>query len=188
MYNLDHWRRSLVTKIKLTQKKEALGSKSITFTIKDRYKEINSKMIDEIKEIGNSNPKKNIRFCFHDNEESNMHIMLILERKVGKLYPPHKHKQRTEIHLVHEGTLGVYMITDNGYPESIKYNTEKDNKVTIVPENQLHLTLPISEYVIYTEIKDGKHTPFKEDCVEINFKELGINNMEQYQLYLYNKE
>ena len=77
-------------------------SKSITYKVKSPTHKIDEKLIDLLVDLSKENKNKNIRFCFHEGNNSPLQQMLILERK-EMYYPPHAHKKRVETHIVLKG-------------------------------------------------------------------------------------
>lgn len=109
--------------------------------------------------------RKNLRFCFHRPNTSNLHQMLILERK-QEYYPPHIHKNRDEMHLVLHGSLEIYLLNPDGSHHSSSISNESFNTMTTVFSNSPHLTRPHTSFVVYLECKNGIHSNFQEECFE----------------------
>ena len=75
--------------------------------------------------------------------------------------PPHIHKNRDESHVVLKGELELFILDKNGAVLNRIVNSSEDKNISTVPSNYGHLTRPISDFVIYLEIKNGPHTEFK---------------------------
>ena len=158
-------------------------SKSVAYKLKIPIFEINQSLINLLIETSKLNQNKNVRFCFHKDSKSLMQKMLIFERK-EMFYPPHMHKNRDESHIVFEGDLELFILNKNGAVLKKIVNSHKEKNISTVPPNLNHLTRPISDYVIYLEIKNGPHTPFQDDCFipkPFKSKKMTIN---EYNTYL----
>ena len=159
------------------------NSKSIAYKLKKPIFEINQELINLLIEISKLNQKKNVRICLHNDSESLMQKMLIFERK-GLFYPPHIHKNRDESHIVFEGDLELFILNKNGAVLKRIVNSNKERIISTVPPDIEHLTRPLSDYVIYLEIKNGPHTSFQKDCFLPNPFKLNNMSKEEYNIYL----
>ena len=158
-------------------------SKSLAYKVNSPIFEINKSLIDLLINVSKNNLEKNVRFCLHDNSESLIQKMLIFERKKMH-YPPHIHKYREESHVVLKGDLELFILDKNGAVLKRIVNSSEDKNISTVPANFGHLTRPISNFVIYLEIKNGPHTEFKKDCFNPNPYNSKIMNSEEYNKYL----
>ena len=157
-------------------------SKSVAYKLKIPIFEINQSLINLLIKTSKLNQNKNVRFCFHKDSKSLMQKMLIFERK-EMFYPPHMHKNRDESHIVFEGDLELFILNKNGAVLKKIVNSHKEKNISTVPPNLNHLTRPISDYVIYLEMKNGPHTPFQDDCFipkPFNSKIMTINEYNSY--------
>ena len=69
-------------------------SKSITYQVESPAHKIDENLISLLADLSKENKNKNIRFCFHEGNDSPLQQMLILERK-EMYYPPHTHKKKS---------------------------------------------------------------------------------------------
>ena len=60
----------------------------------------------------------------------------------------------------------------------------KDKKISTVHPNFAHLTRPLTDFVIYLEIKNGPHTAFQNDCFIPKPHNLKMMSNDDYDLYL----
>ena len=139
------------------------NSKSVAFTLIDSIYSVNSNLINQLLELANENDANNVRICLHKSGDAIFQQMLIYEKR-GVYYPPHTHKNRSETHIVIKGSLELFILDQYGSVLETHLNSEHDQNITTVASAIPHLTRPISEYVIYLEIKNGPHTPFDDDC------------------------
>ena len=158
-------------------------SKSIAYKLKIPVFEINQNLINLLIETSMLNQHKNVRFCFHKDSKSLMQKMLIFERK-EMFYPPHMHKNRDESHIVFEGDLELFILNKNGAVLKRIVNSDKERKISTVPPDIHHLTRPISDYVIYLEMKNGPHKPFQDDCFIPNPLNSKRMPNKEYNIYL----
>ena len=137
-----------------------------------------------IKVLGSKHPKQNVRICFHEKEATSLHRMLILE-KPGHEYPPHVHRSRAETHLVFDGKLGIIRLDENGAVAGTCVNSSTNKLMSTLEPGEHHLTLPIGGPVIYLEIKNGKHLPFKAECFTPIIKNKTFKSITEYNSYIY---
>ncbi len=149
----------------LKKLKSLKSSKSITYVTKEKLGLYGAEYVGIIKELAKINVEKNIRICFHEDKDSNLHQMLIYERR-NMYYPPHVHKKRDEIHYVYDGELELHTLDSQGYRINSNINKENSNSFSLFTANCYHLTRPRYNYVIYLEIKNGPLSNFEEECIE----------------------
>ena len=63
-------------------------------------------------------------------------------------------------------------------------SSSEDKLISNVPSELSHLTRPLTDEVIYLEIKNGPHTPFKEDCFIPNPYNEEFMTEKEYTVYL----
>ena len=80
--------------------------------------------------------------------------MLVLER-FTKFYPPHSHVANTELHSVFFGKMAVILTDESGRAISSVVNQSDVNLITRVPPKVKHLLVPLTDYVVYMELKNG---------------------------------
>ena len=121
----------------LIQQKSSEQSKSITFRAREGSCSFGTEYLSTIKTIAKSYANKNIRICFHEEGETNLHQMLIYER-ANVYYPPHCHDERDEMHFVLEGTLEVHIVDEKGMKLESHKNAEKSKRFTILTAGRYH--------------------------------------------------
>ena len=159
------------------------NSKSISYKFNEPCFEINEIIINLLVKVAGDNKNKNCRFCFHSNSESLMQKMLIFERK-KIYYPPHIHKNRDESHIVFHGALELFILDNNGTVVNRIVNSDRNKIISTVPPNFAHLTRPLTDYVIYLEMKNGPHKSFHEDCFSPNPYNKKMLSEKEYSNYL----
>ena len=160
------------------------NSKSVTFQVSPFCHVDLGYFVDIITSFSTQYTQNNIRFLFHRPGSTDLHKMLILERR-SFYYPPHIHVDREELHFVLSGSLELHFLTHSGCSDhSILCNADT-NVFSVVPKGTPHLTRPRSDIVIYLELKNGPHVNFKEECFS---PDIGVNlSSMEYMEYLSSK-
>ena len=166
--------------------KEDKKAKSLTFFSTKKPVSVSKKLVEELKKLSQVNGKKNARFCLHESPEAPLHDMIILEYRDKKCRKPHKHLEKNEtLHMI-EGKMSVLFFDNEG--KLIKRETlnPKDNFAYHTPVGMYHVWLPLTEYAVYREIKQG---PFKqEDNIPPKFNHVEVlkKNVDFINLDCYN--
>lgn len=147
---------------------------------------VDRELIEKVKKISEENAHSNARLCLHASpEEESLHDMVVLEYQDKKCRKPHKHLEREETLHMMEGEMVSFIFDEEGNLIEKTFINE-ENPIYRTSRNQYHVWLPITNRVIYREIKNG---PFKqEDNVSprfdyikalkkyVDFMDLGCNN------------
>lgn len=135
------------------------NAKSLAYFSLKKSVAINKRLIEELKKISRENGNVNARLCLHGNPNEDLHDMVILQYKDKTCRKPHKHLEKNETLHIIEGEMLILLFDEEG--KSInKTILNKNNFAYRTSRNQYHLWLPLTEYVIYREIKQG---PFKQE-------------------------
>lgn len=134
------------------------NAKSLSYYIDSKVPVLTKELLDEIKEIA-FETKQNVRVCFHEDNNQDLHNMIILQWK-GKEFKIHKHSKNIEICQIIEGQhrFNIYEGNGENLLQSIKM-TETDNSIVRINKSNYHLSIPITQYVIFHEIKLGPFDP-----------------------------
>lgn len=125
---------------------------------KKRLIKVDKKTVNRIKEKANLNNKGKYRLCLQHSAQDNLHEMLIVRNK-GNYCRPDKHLYTTESHTIVEGAMLVILFEDNGEIREV-FELSKDCYYTYrIDTNIFHMQIPITEQVVYYEVKLG---PFDE--------------------------
>lgn len=116
-------------------------------------------LIKELKNIVINSDNKNIRLCLHESPEASFHNMVILEQK-GRYYRPHKHLTKGESFHIIEGSMAVFTFDDQGAVTDACILDNAGNFIYKVGINMYHAVMPLSDFVVYHEVKPG---PFLGD-------------------------
>lgn len=136
------------------QWKQDTSARALTFFAHSNTVAINQELIDAIAEASHINGKCNARLCLHSSPESNFHEMIILERE-GFFFPPHRHANKGESCHIIKGELAVFTFDDNGKVVNHVTIGKDGNILSRIGIGQWHLTLPLTDPVIYHEAKPG---------------------------------
>jgi cupin fold WbuC family metalloprotein len=134
-------------------------AKSITYFSIKRPVCVSKELIGMLKRISEENENKNARLCLHASPDDSLHDMIILEYQNKKCRKPHKHLEKEEtLHMI-EGKM-VSLIFDEKGTLVDKTCLDENNLAYRTSRNQYHVWLPLTNHVIYREIKQG---PFKQE-------------------------
>jgi len=121
---------------------------------------LDNNLIEELKLIS-SVERKTMRICLHNTIDDNLHNMIIIDYKNNPNLP-HFHISTSESHHIIEGKLGCFIFDQDGKIIR-KYILSKDHNILDrLNNNECHLLLPISDYVIFHETNKGsfnRHDP-----------------------------
>lgn len=138
---------------------------TVTFFARDQNVLVNDAMISmlsrETEFFG-----RNGRICLHPSPTSLQHDMIVLEKR-GSYFPPHRHFGKVETLNAMRGYLAVFIFDSDGNVMNASVLGLYSHIIRI-GQNQWHLTVPLSDEVIYHESKPG---PFlgKDDRVFANW-------------------
>ena len=117
---------------------------------------IDDNVIDFLKERIAKSGKSSVRISLHNSTEDSFHQMIIAHSK-GHYYRPHKHLKKVEAYQVILGTLDVVIFNDDGGIRDVTRLSAdgKSNFIYRIGPNLWHCTVPVSEIVIFHEVKPG---------------------------------
>lgn len=124
---------------------------------------VNFEIIEALKLASEKRGNVNARLCLHTNPSEDLQSMIIMEYQDKKCLRPHKHLNCDEVIIIIEGRL-LFLMFDEAANLTDKVILEPGSN--IIHKNHrgdYHLYLPVDDYAIYSETKNG---PFKhEDCL-----------------------
>jgi cupin fold WbuC family metalloprotein len=130
------------------------AARSLSFYSNASSVKVDSDLISRLVLLSEANQYCNARICLHGSPDSNFHEMLILERS-GYYYPPHKHAGKAQSVGILRGAAAVFVFDDEGNISSTCVLGKNDNLIFRIGEDRYHLTLPLTDYVVYHEGKPG---------------------------------
>lgn len=119
---------------------------------------INSNVLGQLKKISEENNNSNIRLCLHSSPSDTLHDMIILEYQDKKCRRPHKHLTKDETLQIFEGEMLALLFNEEGEVLSSTRLDAKDNFILRGERGIYHSYLPLSNSVLYREIKQGPFT------------------------------
>lgn len=133
---------------------EDTTARSLSFYSLDPTVGVDQRLVRTLAAESKRNGDCNARVCLHTTPDSNFHEMIILERR-GYYYPPHKHDGKAQSCNVLRGEAAVFVFDDHGAVTHTCVLGQNGNLIFRIGENRYHLTLPLTEFVIYHECKPG---------------------------------
>jgi cupin fold WbuC family metalloprotein len=125
--------------------------KTVTFWPEEqRWVDISDEVIRNLRDV-----KQNARICFHMSPEAVFHDMLVAEWRDLYTFPMHRHHSKPETIQIIRGSMELRLMSGQ---DTTFQRLFRDNGVHI-PANIWHQTVPVSDYVIYREIKPGPFLP-----------------------------
>ena len=128
--------------------------KDVIFNEKNVIK-IDAAVITDVKERTRTSSKGRFRLCLQHSSQDKLHEMIIARNKddYGR---PDKHMYSTESHTIIDGAMLVILFEDNGDIREI-FELSKECYYTYrIDTNIYHMQIPITEQVVYYEVKQGQ--------------------------------
>jgi cupin fold WbuC family metalloprotein len=129
------------------------NAKSLSFFCKKDIVALNRDAIEELKRAASSGGA-DVRISMHPSPESDLHNMIILQHKETYVRP-HKHLTKTETYQLIEGEHLVVVFDEQGIVIDSCNMSLEDNFLYRFEKNQFHMSIPISDFVIFHESKIG---------------------------------
>jgi cupin fold WbuC family metalloprotein len=133
-----------------------IDARSLSFYTTDPTVGVDQNLINKL--IAESNGG-NARICLHTMPSSNFHEMIILERE-GYYFPPHKHTNKAQSCNILRGEAAVFVFDDKGNVKRKCILGRDGNIIFRIGEEEYHLTLPLTPFIVYHE---GKPGPFERE-------------------------
>ena len=131
-----------------------------------RTSEVNSKILREIMHNAQFSPKKRARVCLHEDDDSDIHVMLISLDKQSVI-PTHKHSDRPEFYILLNGHVRISIFAENGLVDrtiELEYPSETKIFTFYMPKGVWHSLQVLSESCLVLEVTSG---PFKRSATEM---------------------
>jgi cupin fold WbuC family metalloprotein len=118
---------------------------------------VDSNTIEGLKSKAKVNASGKYRLCMQHNSQDNLHEMFIV-RKKGDYCRPDKHLYTTESHTIVDGAMLVIIFEEDGQIKEL-FELSKDKYHTYrIDTNMYHMQIPLTEQVVYYEVKLGPFT------------------------------
>lgn len=115
-------------------------------------------LIDESRKRGNCD----IRLCLHKSSGELFHQMIIVHY-CGKYRRPHKHLDKEEAYHIISGKMAIVLFSNDGLVKDFVVLDESDSFVYRIGKDEWHMALPLSEMVVFHEVKKGPFSRGKEN-------------------------
>ena len=130
--------------------------KSLAFFAKKKQVAVSKEMTEELRKISEEKGKATVRFCLNSAPDEELQDMIILEFKENKCRIPHKHIDGNEAIHVIKGKILALIFDDNGELIEKRILSENGEFAYRNAQNRQHLYFPLSDYIIFREIRGGK--------------------------------
>ncbi len=137
-----------------TKFRRDLTAHSVSFFAVDQTVTVDDATIDALILESAAAGNRPARICLHTMPDADFHEMVVLER-TGHYFPPHRHPFKGESLHVIEGQLAVFTFDDRGAVLGATALGRDGNLIARVGANVWHLTLPLTDPVVYHESKPG---------------------------------
>ncbi len=120
---------------------------------------INNQVINNLKRAAKENHSGKYRLCMQHSAQDNLHEMFIVRSKddYGR---PDKHLYTTESHTIVDGAMLVILFQDDGQIRDVFELSREHYHTYRIDPNIYHMQIPLTEQVVYYEVKLG---PFTEE-------------------------
>ena len=136
------------------------SAKSLSFYSTTSTTVVNDDLIDELILVSHwPEGRRNVRLCLHNGPDSNFHEMVILETW-NSYFPPHRHVNKAQSCHILRGEAAVFVFAGGRGRATCTVLGRDGNRIIRIAENTYHLTLPLTDYVVYHE---GKPGPFLKE-------------------------
>ena len=129
-------------------------AKSLSYFYTGDIVAVNRRIISQLIEESKRNDHCDIRLCLHKNTREKMHQMIILKTR-GNYYRPHRHPDKVESYHMIEGKMALFIFDSGEDIAECRILSSDDNFLYQVGKNRWHVSIPLSEYVVYIESTTG---------------------------------
>lgn len=125
----------------------------------DSLIKIDKKTIDMLKVKAKGNANGKYRLCMQHCSQDKLHEMFIVRSK-GDYGRPDMHLHTTESHTIVDGAMLVVLFEEDGQIREVFELSKEGYQTYRIDTNIYHMQIPLTEQVVYYEIKSG---PFTKD-------------------------
>lgn len=118
---------------------------------------VDAKVIEELKAKARANASGKYRLCMQHSSQDNLHEMFVVRRK-GDYGRPDKHFHTTESHTIVDGAMLVILFEEDGRVKDVFELSKESFHTYRIDTNIYHMQIPITEQVVYYEVKLGPFT------------------------------
>lgn len=125
--------------------------------IKDEIVKADGRFLDELLQKARQNDLKKYRYCLHNSEDSNVQEMIFVNER-GFYYPPDKHDSCAETKIILYGEAWIILFEEDGSIRDMMKASADGLRLCRVEKGIYHAVVPVSEQVIFYEMREGKFT------------------------------
>lgn len=118
---------------------------------------VDRKVIEELKAKARANASGKYRLCMQHSSQDNLHEMFVVRRQ-GDYGRPDKHFYTTESHTIVDGAMLVILFEEDGRIKEVFELSKESFHTYRIDTNMYHMQIPITEQVVYYEVKLGPFT------------------------------
>lgn len=116
---------------------------------------VNLSRLEELEKKALGNESGKYRLCLHSGEQDLLHESIIVLTKRDNSQFIHKHLETSEMNMIIKGRLLVILFDEMGVI-CRSFVLEQGKKILFrIKHNQYHLSVPLSNIVVFLEIKSG---------------------------------
>ena len=148
----------------------------------DQIIKIDDNIIKELKEKARANADGRYRLCLQHSPQDKLHEMYIVRSK-GDYGRPDKHLYTTESHTIVDGAMLIILFEEDGQIKEVFELSKEHYHTYRIDTNIYHMQIPLTEQVVYYEVKLG---PFTEESN--NFPEWAPESQNVQEAAVYMRE
>jgi cupin fold WbuC family metalloprotein len=118
---------------------------------------IDEKVINDLKKKAMENKDGKFRLCLQHSSQDSLHEMFIVRPK-GDYGRPDKHLYTTESHTIVDGAMLVIIFGEDGQIREVFELSKEHYHTYRIDTNTYHMQIPLTEQVVYYEVKLGPFT------------------------------
>lgn len=123
----------------------------------DNLIKVNKEVIESLKAKARANASGKYRLCLQHSPEDKLHEMYIVRSK-GNYGRPDMHLYTTESHTIVDGAMLVILFEADGRIREIFELSQTEYQTYRIDTNIYHMQIPLTEQVVYYEVKSGPFT------------------------------
>ncbi len=142
--------------------------KSLAYFSRRESVSIGENIIDELEKVSEEKGKVNIRLCLQNSPDESLQDMVTLIYKNQTCKRPHKHKGKEAIHLM-KGKLEILVFDEKLELIEKKELDTKGDFMYRGEKNKYHIYVPLTDYALFREIREGTNKPGETSFFEGEF-------------------
>jgi len=119
---------------------------------------IDLQTLGDLKAVSDARGRVSTRICLHVDPADELHQMIVLHRS-GSYHRPHMHRQKHEGYHIIQGRMLIACFDDTGAITAVHPLSLQEQLLYRTALQQYHTLIPLSDYVIYQEVRPGPFVP-----------------------------